>query len=149
MKRVYNLSEYCVGCGLCEVHCATVHSEYPENIWKAHRLADKRPIARLFVERNATASLSVQCRHCDEPACVYACITGAITKESETGLVLINEDKCVGCSTCLVACPYGLIKIDPCQKVSLKCDMCKDIAQTPVCVTRCPNEALVCREEEI
>lgn len=149
MKRVYNLSEYCVGCGLCDIFCATAHSDYPDNVWKAYRLADNRPLSRLYVERNAKSSISVQCRQCAEPACVYACITGAITRDAETGLIVLNEDKCVGCSTCLAACPFGLIKADPLNKVSIKCDMCKDLSDVPICVARCPNEALVCREEEI
>jgi carbon-monoxide dehydrogenase iron sulfur subunit len=148
MKRIYNLSEYCAGCGLCDVFCATAHSDYPDNIWKAYSLADHKPLSRLFVERNAFSSLSVQCRQCDEPACIYACIAGAITR-ADTGVIVINEDKCVGCSTCIAACPYGLIKADPYKKISLKCDMYKDVADIPICVAKCPNEAQVCRAEEI
>lgn len=148
MKRVYALSDYCVGCGLCQVYCATVHSSYPNSVWKAYHMSENRPLSRVYVERNAIASLSVQCRQCNDPACVYACITGAITKD-EDGVVVIDENKCVGCSTCVIACPFGLIKVDPNKKKSLKCDLCKDVQDVPVCVSRCPNEALVYREEEI
>lgn len=148
MKRVYALAEFCAGCGLCQVYCATQHSDHPENIWKAFKLSKNRPISRLYLERNHVASLALQCRHCDDPACVAACITGAMYKDQLTGLVLVNENKCIGCSTCIVACPYGAIKQDLNQTRVIKCDMCQG-SQIPVCVANCPNEALEYREEEV
>jgi carbon-monoxide dehydrogenase iron sulfur subunit len=62
-------------------------------------------------------------------------------KDEISGLVLVNEDKCISCSTCIVACPYGVIRQDIATNRILKCDMCKGL-ETPACVANCPNEAL-------
>lgn len=150
MKKVYLRREYCLGCGLCEVYCAAFHSCHPHDIIKAYKLSSERPMARLFVERKGDDSLSLMCRHCEEPMCLYSCIAGAIYK-NEDGLVLVNEEKCVGCGTCILACPYGLVKRGKSAStryLALKCDLCGSSTKMPQCVAGCPNEALVWREEE-
>lgn len=151
MKRVYAKEEVCVGCRLCEVHCALAHSKYKNNIIKAFK-KQSRPIARVVVEESGAVSFAVQCRHCDEPECVKACITGAMTKDPETGIVTNDRDRCVGCWTCIAACPNGAIvrdRTDGC-KVAAKCDLCRENeGEIPACVAHCPNGALVFEEEEI
>jgi len=143
MKRVYIDKEVCMGCGICQVFCATLHSKYPDSILKAYKLSEHCPIPRLYIERRNDISMAVQCQHCDDPICAAACITGAIYKEKDTGLVLINGEKCIGCYTCLAACPYGAIRESGSSVgLALKCDMCRDKAEIPVCVANCPNEAL-------
>ena len=59
-----------------------------------------------------------------------------------TGVVSVDEGKCIGCWTCLLACPYGALFRDENKKVVAKCDLCPE-HEVPVCVTNCPNEALV------
>src|SRR6056297_1965389 len=108
MKRVYVKEEACVGCGLCKVYCATLHSEYPLSVVKAFTLSEDRPVSRIWVERKGIASFGWQCRHCEDAPCVSACITGAMVKNDQ-GIVLVDESKCIGCSTCVVACPNGAI----------------------------------------
>ncbi len=88
-------------------------------------------------------SFSVRCHHCDEAPCVYACLTGAITRDHVTGVIKVDEKKCFGCWTCIVVCPFGAISRDTEQKKVLKCDLCEGEG-IPVCITNCPNEALEC-----
>lgn len=146
MKRIYAKEEVCIGCRLCEVHCIVRHSK-SRNIIKAFRSEHPRPVARITVEEDGALSFGLQCRHCDEPACVYGCIGGAMHKQDD-GTVMVDEDKCIGCWTCILSCPYGMIKRSKTDKhVAAKCDMCGGI-DVPACVANCPNEALVVEEVE-
>ncbi len=144
MKKIYAKEEFCIGCKLCEVHCIVAHSKYPNDIVKAFKKLP-RPVTRVIVEENRPVSFAVQCRHCDEPHCVKACITGAMHRDPETGTVVNNTDRCVGCWTCIVACPYGAITRDESdRKVAAKCDLCMKKADgKPACVANCPNDALI------
>ena len=145
MKRVYINEEVCIGCGLCLVYCQTEHSR-SKDIIKAFKKETPRPIPRVRVERKAQVSFSVQCRHCDEPWCVYSCLTGAMSRDAATGTVAVDTDKCMGCWTCIVACPYGALTRDIDNKVVVKCDLCPE-QNIPVCVANCPNEALLVAQE--
>jgi carbon-monoxide dehydrogenase iron sulfur subunit len=141
MGRIYVKEEVCIGCGLCEVYCQLEHSQSKDLI-KAFKREAPRPLPRVHVERNVEVSFPVQCRHCTEPWCVYSCLTGAMHRDPVTGMVSIDMEKCIGCWTCIVACPYGAIKQDTAQHKVLKCDLCQG-EDVPVCVMNCPNEALV------
>jgi len=99
-------------------------------------------LPRLRVEEKGTLSLSMGCQHCDEAPCVYACLTGAITHNPVTGLIEVDDERCNGCSTCILVCPFGAIRQDTNKRKTVRCDMCQGEA-IPVCVTNCPNEALV------
>jgi len=141
MKRVYALEEYCVGCRLCEINCVVAHSQSKDIIW-AFKNEEARPLPGILVEEMKPVSFGLQCRHCDDAPCVKSCITGAMHKD-ERGAVVCDTEKCVGCWTCIMACPYGAIKRNESNtKVISKCDLCPDLAQ-PACVTNCPNEALI------
>lgn len=146
MKRVYLKEEVCMACGLCQVHCLVEHSK-TRDILKAFKREVPHPLSRIRIERNGEVSFSLQCRHCDEPWCVYSCLTGAMHKDEINGTVTVDPRKCMGCWTCIVACPYGAIVRDRKQKVAAKCDLCpsRDI---PACVANCPNEALVFVEDD-
>lgn len=144
--RVKVIPESCMGCGLCQVYCATAHSHYPGSVWKAYKLSTQPVVPRLNVERSVADVFSVPCRHCEEPFCVAACITGAMQKDSETGIVAVDEDRCVACATCVVACPYGAVYMSREVQMIAKCDLCQKLGQTPACVQNCPNEALVIEE---
>ena len=140
MNRVYPREEYCVACHLCEVFCRTEHSRYKDVI-KAHKNG-ATPIKRIFLEQSGPVSLSINCRHCDEPLCVYSCVSGALTKDPVTGIVGYQAEKCIGCWTCIVGCPYGVITRDIAQGKIVKCDLCPG-REVPACVAGCPNGALV------
>ncbi|GAB4558463.1 MAG: 4Fe-4S dicluster domain-containing protein [Anaerolineae bacterium] len=147
MKRVYVKEEVCISCTLCEVFCTVEHSQ-SKDIIRAYKREFPRPISRAIVERRGPDSLSVQCRHCAEPLCVYSCLTGAMHRDPVTGAVIVDPDRCMGCWTCIMACPYGVIKVGSYNghSVAVKCDLCPD-REIPACVANCPNGALVYAEE--
>jgi len=145
LKRIYVNEEVCIGCRLCEVHCVVQHSR-SKNIIKAFKSERLRPTPRLHVEERGALSFALQCRHCDEPLCVYACLTGAMHRDEATGAVVHDAERCIGCWTCMLFCPNGAISKDGAAgKVVAKCDLCGGL-ETPACVANCPNEALVLKE---
>lgn len=141
MKRVYVKEEVCIGCHLCEVYCQLQHAQSKDLI-KAFKREAPRPLPRLRVEGKGEVSFSVRCQQCDEAPCIYACLTGAISRDLITGVIKVDEEKCIGCWTCILACPFGAIKLDTNQGKTIRCDLCQG-ENVPVCVTNCPNEALV------
>ena len=147
MKNRYIVAkeEVCIGCRLCEVACVVEHSE-SKDIIKAYKVEEKRPHPRSHVEEVGPVSISITCRHCDNPRCAAACITGAMRKR-EDGRVTVDVEKCVGCWSCVMACPYGSVEMDKVNKKSAKCDLCPD-REIPACVDACPNRALIVVEEE-
>jgi carbon-monoxide dehydrogenase iron sulfur subunit len=141
MRKVWVREEVCMGCGLCQVYCQTEHSR-SKDIIKAFKRESPRPLSRIRVERNGAVCFSIQCRHCEEPWCVYACLTGAMRRDPSSGTITVDPEKCIGCWTCLLVCPYGALARDDSRKIVAKCDLCPD-HDVPVCVANCPNEALV------
>jgi Fe-S-cluster-containing dehydrogenase component len=90
------------------------------------------------------------CLHCETPACVTVCPTGASYKRAEDGIVLINTDQCIGCQLCAWACAYGAREFDEDQGVMKKCTLCVDriynehipeAQRVPACVSTCPAKA--------
>ncbi len=137
----------CVQCYGCEVACKiwrrgekNVRWRRVSNIWHG-----------LYPEvRNS--SLSVSCMHCVDPECVKTCPVDAISKRAEDGIVVVDNDKCIGCKACLESCPFGAPQFGDDGKMQ-KCDMClgqTDLSTTaPPCVATCPTKALVlCEMDE-
>jgi sulfite dehydrogenase (quinone) subunit SoeB len=150
----------CVGCHACAVNCkewnASGHSA---------PLTDLEPYARdnsgVWFNRihsfevgdgadGRTVHFPKSCLHCEEPACVEVCPTGASFKRSEDGIVLVDEDLCIGCKLCSWACPYGAREFDEDVGVMKKCTLCIDriynenLAEderVPACVSTCPASA--------
>jgi Fe-S-cluster-containing dehydrogenase component len=73
-----------------------------------------------------TVHFPKSCLHCEEPPCVPVCPTGASYKRKEDGIVLVDYDKCIGCSYCSWACPYGARELDEERQVMTKCTLCVD-----------------------
>jgi len=141
MKRVYVKEQVCMGCHLCEVYCQLQHARSRDLI-KAFKRESPRPLPRLRVEEKGAVSFSVRCQQCDEAPCVQACLTGALTRDPVSFVIEVEQERCIGCWTCLLVCPLGAIRQDTEQKKVLKCDLCQG-EEIPVCVANCPNEALV------
>jgi len=143
-------STRCVGCRTCEYECAAAHglSEPLSEVEPIRKTNENcNTVVNTFQTTKGEVYIKRQCMHCNEPACDAACLTQAMHK-NETGPVTWNGDKCMGCRYCMVSCPFDSPKfefhsINP--KIQ-KCDMCFDrqkAGEKPVCVTNCPNDALM------
>ena len=141
MKRVYVDEKWCLGCHLCEYYCAFANAGGTDMV-KALKGRKLQP--RLHIEERGGISFAVSCRHCTDPLCVKSCISGALS--SEDGVVIIDEEKCVGCFTCVLVCPYGALSPTD-QGIMRKCELCTQNANgKPACVEGCPNKAIVFEE---
>lgn len=98
------------------------------------------------MEARGAVSFSVRCQHCADAPCVQSCLTGALSQDTVSGIVAVDAEKCIGCWTCILACPFGAIRQDVAQGKAVKCDLCQG-RDTPACVDNCPNEALVYAED--
>mgnify|MGYP000853445533 FL=1 len=176
MKRVYPREERCINCHLCEVACIVEHSEtkLPAAAYHVEGLRFNRedsrticdpaeartagvpkPLNRTLVQTAGYLSLSTNCRHCEEPDCVLACKNGSLYV-AEDGRVLVQEDKCVGCWMCVMACRYGAISRNPTRSnvpavafngINHHCDLCPE-REVPACVWVCPTNALVFEDRD-
>jgi Fe-S-cluster-containing dehydrogenase component len=130
----------CIGCQTCMAACK-LENDLP---------AGPRPIAAiqtgpLETDKGMVAQhLPSTCYHCDRPACVLACPTGAMQKRDD-GLVFSDPQLCIGCQTCAVACPFGHPQLNPSSGKIAKCDGCRqrvDAGLWPACALACPTGAL-------
>ena len=143
MKKVYVNEDWCINCRLCEYNCAYANSGKSSMV---NALKNQTIYPRIHVEGDNIHSFAVSCRHCEDPICVKSCICGALSKKD--GVVSIDHDKCIGCRTCILVCPYGAILQDD-AGVMLKCELCtKNAAGSPACVAGCPNRAIVYEERD-
>jgi anaerobic carbon-monoxide dehydrogenase iron sulfur subunit len=145
MNKIVIHEEYCMGCRLCEVHCLVAHSKSKKilkTFKEEFKFKDAEP--RIVIEQEGTVSFGLPCRHCEDAACIEACMTGALYLDEKSQAVLLNEEKCVNCKMCIMACPYGVIKLSKDKKkIASKCDLCVESGtDIPACVAHCPNEAL-------
>lgn len=138
-RKVFCDITKCLGCKACEIACAVEHST-TKDLFLAIGESPK-PVNRRDVQTAKDKVVSIGCRHCEEAACVDACMSGSMYKDPETGLTMHDEEKCVGCWMCVMTCPFGVIRIETERKIALKCDLCPD-KETPTCVEACPTKAL-------
>ncbi len=147
MKRIYVNEERCLGCRLCEWECAFANSGLDEMFkLKGRMWTEFSPRVKVEGGERAQINFAVNCRHCTDAICVKSCISGALKKTGE-GMVFIDRDKCVGCFTCVLVCPFGAIMPAPDGKSAQKCALCTDNSGgEPNCVAHCPNNAIVYEE---
>ena len=128
-KVIYCDVSRCDNCGECVTACQNTH--YGRN--------------HMFVQAVDDFHVPSNCRHCEQSPCVEVCPTGAMARVNED-VVAIASMKCIGCRICNIACPFGAIWFDALDKVSRKCDLCRDRLAydlEPACVKACtPQHAL-------
>ena len=123
--------EKCVGCAVCEYVCSFEKEKAYNPLKSRIRVVRLHPLV----------NMSVTCRLCEDPPCVTACPRDALKQSEETGVIMVDQDKCIGCGWCIEACDYGAITLHPETKKVFLCDLCKD-KDKPQCVAWCPEEAL-------
>jgi carbon-monoxide dehydrogenase iron sulfur subunit len=141
--------ERCVGCHTCELACAIAHSQSQDI--ETMILQGENPGYRIHVETYGPRSIPLSCQHCEEAACTLACPTGAVRRLAPGKPVLVDESRCIGCSMCVQACPFGVMALRPSGKAAFKCDLCiTRLAKglDPACVSSCPTRALLLQDEE-
>jgi len=144
MTRIYLHQERCTGCRSCEIACAVQHSK-SKNLFGA--LAESTPpLKRIFVEEASGRKMPVLCRHCEDAPCVNSCITGCLYFD-EKGYVRRHKGRCIGCWSCMMVCPFGVVTRDPQKHLAVKCDRCHKL-DVPACVNACPTRALVLMETD-
>ena len=167
----------CVGCHACAVGCKQWNSggiagpvtdenpydKEPFGVWfnRVHSYevaatpatsacSSNNSIAAELQQPAMTLHFPRSCLHCETPACVTVCPTGASYKRAEDGIVLVDEDKCIGCKLCSWACPYGAREYSEVEGVMKKCTLCVDriynenlpeAEREPACVQVCPTRA--------
>lgn len=141
-------SDRCTGCKTCELACKDYKDlDTNVNFRRIYEYAggDWQQQANGCWQHNVFAYyLSISCNHCDNPACVSVCPTGAMHK-TEDGFVIVNEAICIGCRYCHMACPYDAPQYDAMKWHMTKCDGCHSRileGKKPICVDACPLRAL-------
>lgn len=151
----------CVGCQACVTNCkewntgghmapltdTDPYGAEPDGVWfnRVHTYEQTTTSGA-----SCTVHFPRSCLHCENAACVTVCPTGASYKRTSDGIVLVDEDKCIGCKLCSWACPYGAREFDTDVGVMKKCTLCvdriynqnlKEIDRVPACVAACPTGA--------
>jgi len=141
----------CVGCQTCSVVCAeTNHLPEPDLDAMFQQVRNTSEVQWTLVNRFEVDGQEIfvkkQCMHCNQPACVAACVSKALYKTAE-GPVIWRENKCLGCRFCMISCPYEIPKFEYDKAVPKiqKCIMCWDRVQNgdqPACAAECPEQAI-------
>jgi Fe-S-cluster-containing dehydrogenase component len=160
--------DICVGCHACAVACKEWNDGGQFGPLNDQDPYGKKPLGVWFnrvhtyevspepspTGRAQPAAMTVHfprsCLHCETPDCVTVCPTGASYKRAEDGIVLVDEDKCIGCKLCSWACPYGAREYSEQRGTMQKCTLCVDRIynetlavedRQPACVMACPTRA--------
>jgi len=131
-KYLTIFKEDCCGCHACEVACKQEH-----NLGVGPRL--------IRIIEKSPSFLPVYCHHCADAPCKKVCPVRAIER-NEQGIVLINEEICIGCRECVEACPFGAMQFDGEKEVAVKCDLCLEKVknrEAPACSLICPTGCIL------
>lgn len=138
----------CIGCNECAIACQKINHLGPDapRRWDLDDGLSARNWTSV-VEGPKHSFVRKQCRHCLEPACVSVCPVGALSKTA-LGPVVYDNEKCMGCRYCMMACPYGIPRYDWDQAIPYvrKCILCYDRVRAgllPACTEACPQKATV------
>ena len=119
----------CSRCRMCELICAFHH----------YQVGNPRRGRIKVISLGKGVDVPVTCLNCEDAPCMNICPTGALHRPESDGMVMVNEDFCIGCAMCVNACPVGAITLDPVLEVASKCDLC---GEDPQCVAYCPAKVL-------
>ena len=145
MKRIMIDQDQCEGCLGCMVACMLGHCKDTVSIDDLD-MEDVSNTSRNSIRLNRDGFYApLFCRHCDEPECVLTCISGAMHKNEETGIVEYDADKCAACFMCVMSCPFGVLKPNAARPAVVQCDFCDG---DPRCVKECPKKAITVMEVE-
>ena len=129
----------CVGCYACRMACQMINKLEPEEAFISYKEIEQGTYPSVYAE-----TVPVQCMHCENAPCQQVCPTHA-TYTTDSGVVLVDEEKCIGCGTCAIVCPYNAPKVDEEKKKAVRCNGCAErvaAGEKPVCVEACPARAL-------
>jgi DMSO reductase iron-sulfur subunit len=135
----------CMGCQTCVVTCKVSH-QTPKGVYWCKVKTEGSGVMYRGTGKFPSPELTFLpqlCNHCENPACVANCPTGAMHKR-EDGIVEVDQDVCIGCQYCYWNCPYGAPVFDTAKKTISKCNLCAERleeGELPYCVESCPAEA--------
>jgi Fe-S-cluster-containing dehydrogenase component len=125
----------CIGCEACVHACTECDTHKGESM-----------IHLEYVDRSTSVqTVPVVCMHCDSPTCAEVCPSDAIKRTGDGVVQSARKPRCIACGNCVIACPFGVPKMNVPQQIMMKCDMCYDrssVGKKPMCTTVCPSQAL-------
>lgn len=146
-KAFYFDSSRCSGCKTCQVACKDKHNLDNKISWrKVYEVCGGDWISKgdAWTSEVGAYNVSMSCNHCRDPICLKSCPNQAIYK-NDKGVVLIDEDRCMGCGYCEWACPYDALSLNKETGIMTKCTLCNDYLEEgklPACVAACPMRVL-------
>jgi Fe-S-cluster-containing hydrogenase component 2 len=130
MKTLIVTPSRCTACRTCELACSFRHG-------RPNRPAVPR--IRAFDGGADGKHVVVTCFQCDDAACIRVCPVDALTRSDATEAVVVDDERCIGCGVCTIACPFGQIEIPAPGATAFKCNLCDG---DPACAAFCPTKAL-------
>ncbi len=125
----------CIGCQACVQACTECDTHKGQSM-----------IQLDFIDRRRSPqTVPVVCMHCETPTCAEVCPADAIKRTSDGVVQSAIKERCIACNNCVMACPFGIPKMDTESKLMMKCDLCYDrtsVGLKPMCATVCPSQAL-------
>ncbi len=130
----------CTGCKACVSACHNLNGLDESEAWR-----DTGTLVGGKVAPGWQQTITTACHHCEDPGCLTGCPVGAYEKDRSTGIVRHLDDQCIGCSYCILKCPFDVPKYSKQRGIVRKCDMCHQRlseGEAPACVQACPTEAI-------
>lgn len=125
----------CIGCKSCVEACSECDTH------KGHSMIHLETVERF----ESPQTTPVVCMHCDTPTCAEVCPADAIKRTADGVVQTARKPRCIACNNCVLACPFGVPKMNTSYELMMKCDMCYDrtsVGKSPMCATVCPSRAL-------